>query len=197
MWSALQKLYGRRFKNADFWETLAKAREAVRFPDPFRPPAHSFPFWAALCPPFCTHKCAAYAHSRGHFVHHIATPLQAVDGPCLAEQQCPAYSTWAQLMAVLNYGAAGGPDGGGAGGQARRAGAAQGGRCGGAAAAVRLFPKAKYWCCLLAAGLTCLLTVRDLNLHVVWAVLRLLSFGHTLCTAILQCTWCASMVLIL
>jgi hypothetical protein len=30
MWSALQKLYGRRFKNADFWETLAKAREAVR-----------------------------------------------------------------------------------------------------------------------------------------------------------------------
>ena len=61
---------------------------------------------------------------------------------------------------------------------------------------MRLFPKAKYWCCLLAAGLTCLLTVRDLNLHVVWAVLRLLSFGHTLCTAILQCTWCASMVLI-
>jgi predicted Zn-dependent protease len=24
----MQKLYGRRFKNADFWETLAKAREA-------------------------------------------------------------------------------------------------------------------------------------------------------------------------
>lgn len=30
VWLVLQKLYGRRFKNADFWETLAKAREAVR-----------------------------------------------------------------------------------------------------------------------------------------------------------------------
>ena len=36
---AVQRLYGRRFKNADFWETLAKAREAVRLP-----------YTCALCP---------------------------------------------------------------------------------------------------------------------------------------------------
>lgn len=45
----LQKLYGKRFKNADFWETLAKAREAVRL---FIPALSrlAFPSSSADCP---------------------------------------------------------------------------------------------------------------------------------------------------